>query len=795
MTLGDFQLTAQAAALRFHGVEARDIAIDFGADEDSVELRTVEIGQVGAARMSLAGILRFPGDGMAGSLNGLIDAEDPRSLFRLLGAFGLDDAVEPAWAKALGPLDVKLIAEASAEDSTTSALMALTGTAGEASVAVEGRFSGKWADWQGGEIEISGEMDARSSDLVAAVTGLELNPRPETAASPVRPTRLAGSLAGSLREGLATTFEAELLGAKGQFIGTIVEGRRNVEAKGRLAVLAEDAAELVAIVGVAADELSPTAQVLAAESEVTYDGRGLRLPSLSGTAGGAAFSGNVTFVSDPVRRVSGKIESDSLSLPWLLGAILLPRDGTPHGLSDHFATAVPTLEADLTIAADRLQLLPHIAFEAAEVKVDLGRYALNVEGRGSGPGGEPATGRITIDLDSRGVAVDGAVAGPIDLGAVFKAGDGSPVMAADSRVELKFFGSGRSPAGVLAALQAEGTYELADGVLNRVDPTAFARDLAKAKQPSEIDGLFSRSLRSGDMDFVGGSGSLQVADGVLTAKPLDILGQGITGEARFLLEAASGDVDLSFTLGLAGQEGVPTFELAYAGPPRDLEPSTDAQNLKSYLSMQMLQESVQQLEDLQRQEQELIEAEKKFQREQEERERQWQEQERRERERREADLKLDRKQREVAARLRAEADEAERQKVESRKADREAMERKPEVTGEPELVPEAEPAAQPQPERAAARRPDTVTGSPFNAPVAASLPGDPVPGVPVPRTKPEPAPATAETEQPVKVSVEEPLQLPPDGNLGRIPQPVFSGPTMLQPELSEPRAMPSPVAR
>jgi hypothetical protein len=757
-------------------VEAQDIAIDLGANENVVELRTFEIGQVGAARMNVAGILSFPGEGVAGSINALIDAEDPRALLRLLGAFGPEERLEPAWAGALGPLDVKLIAEASAEDSVTTAAMALTGSAGGASATVEGRFRGERANWQGGEIELAGEMDAKSSALLAAITGLELYERSD------RPTRLAGSLAGSLRGGLATTLEAEMFGARGQFVGTIREGRRAVEAKGRVAVLAEDAAELFAIVGVPADRLSPIAQVLAAESEVTYDGRGLRLATLSGTAGGAAFSGDVTFVSEPVRRLSGRIATDTLSLPWLLGAILLPRDGTPHALSSHFAAAVPGVEADLAIGADRLEMLPHIAVQSSEIALKVGRYGLTLEGRGSGPDGEPATGRIEVALDSRGIVVEGTVTGPVDLGALLRSGDGSQVIDADGQVELTFSGSGRSPAGVLAALQADGRYELAGGVLRRVDPETFARDLAAAKQPSEIDSLFTGSLRSGDMAFVGGGGTLKFADGVLQARPLDIRAQGIAGEARFVLEAASGDVDLSFTLSLADVRDMPSFELAYAGSPRALEPSTDAQSLKSYLSMQMLQESVQQLEELQRQERELIEAEEKFQREQEERERQ-----RRLQQQRDAEQKLDRKERELAARLRAAARRAEEVEPEGRKADREAVKRRPEPAVEPEpsgdAVPIVEPEREPATEPAAARS-DVVTVAPLDTPVlgerATGARSDPVP---VPRLKPERNADTARVD-----STDVPLQLPPDGNLGRIPEPVFSGPTILQPGLHAPRS-------
>jgi hypothetical protein len=77
------------AELRFHGVEAQDIAVDHRRQrERGLELRTVEIGRVGAARMGVSGLLRFPRQGIAGSIDALVDARDPRGLLRLLGVFG-----------------------------------------------------------------------------------------------------------------------------------------------------------------------------------------------------------------------------------------------------------------------------------------------------------------------------------------------------------------------------------------------------------------------------------------------------------------------------------------------------------------------------------------------------------------------------------------------------------------------------------------------------------------------------------------------------------------------------------
>jgi hypothetical protein len=225
-------------------------------------------------------------------------------------------------------------------------------------------------------------------------------------------------------------------------------------------------------------------------------------------------------------------------------------------------------------------------------------------------------------------------------------------------------------------------------------------------------------------------------------------------------------------LNLVAPRDIPSFELAYAGSPRALEPSTEAQSLRSYLSMRMLQDSVQQLEELQQQERELIEAEKQFQREQEERERQ-----RRAERQREADMQLDRKQRELAARLKAQKDEGEQDEGEQDEGEENAAD-KAEAEGP---AGDAESSSEAAPEQEL--RSDTVTVSPLDVPsldenaIGALIEQQ---AVPMPRLKPEQTGAAAVDSS---TSV---LKVPNDGNLGRIPEPVFSGPTMLQPNLGQP---------
>src|SRR5690606_22572272 len=124
----------------------------------------------------------------------------------------------------------------------------------------------------------------------------------------------------------------------------------------------------------------------------------------------------------------------------------------------------------------------------------------------------------------------------LDLSRLFRTEAGDPVIDARASVRLAFSGQGRTPAGVLASMSAQGEYELADGTLKRVDPQAFGRDLPQARTPADVDRLLTGSLRSGDVAFTGGKGTLTLANGALTASRITIAGKGMTGDIRLVAE-------------------------------------------------------------------------------------------------------------------------------------------------------------------------------------------------------------------------------------------------------------------
>ena len=171
LAFGDAQFTIQADRLTMRGVDADDIAIDVGTANGDVELRTVEIGGIGDARLDIAGVLKFPDDGVAGSVSGTFKASDPRPFLRLVTVLDAATANAP-WAKLLGPVDLKLLAEISTSAARNSLTVSANGNAAGATIAGRGQFAGRFEDWQQGDTTINAIIAGTNSASLLALAGL-----------------------------------------------------------------------------------------------------------------------------------------------------------------------------------------------------------------------------------------------------------------------------------------------------------------------------------------------------------------------------------------------------------------------------------------------------------------------------------------------------------------------------------------------------------------------------------------------------------------------------------------------
>ncbi|MDH3741760.1 MAG: hypothetical protein OER56_09195, partial [Hyphomicrobiales bacterium] len=564
------------------------------------------------ARLDVAGLLSFPDNGVAGAITADVEAKDPRGLLRLLGLLNGDRRKQPAWVEALGPLDVKVSGEARTDEGVTDSVLAVKGVAGATELDLNGRFKGDHKNWTKGDVHVSGKLVSKSAQALAKLVGGSLVGTDDSAVN------LTLSSTGEPQTGMALSTDIEALGAQAQFAGKLtVDGNNAAELDGRLAVLAERAQMLYRALGLGSSELGPAAQVLSGEGALTFGKGRWSLAGLSGTAAGTAYRGDLDMVvTDGRPKLGGKVSAGRLHLPWLLELALLPRERAGDNVSVTF-DRLESLPADLDIgfSVRRVSALPGVALDDADILLDKNQNLLKLKVAGRNSTRAPLELAVQFERKELELDVSGQINGSFALGEHLKLVSGSTPLTGEIELLAQFAGAGRSPSGLLSALIGKGTYEVKTPVLSPLDPVKFSSGLIALKEASELDRLITSDLFTGRMPFAGAKGTLGIENGVIRFSRLPLVAEGAQGHLKTYVELASGKIDIGATLKLDTLEGLPTFEVAYAGHPGALEETRDLTSLKSFVGVNVLQKGLDKLEELQREADRMFKEETKYARE------------------------------------------------------------------------------------------------------------------------------------------------------------------------------------
>src|SRR5262245_10670200 len=609
---GDLQLTLQADELVVNSIAAKDIAVDIAAIDRAVELRTVEIGEVDGARVTVSGLVKLPEDGLEGSLVGDVTAADPRGLMRLIGVLPPpgSNRPDPPWARP-DRLTVTLRGDARERDGITNGGIRLEGGYGGTAGALSLKYSGGLHGWRTGifDADLSGTSpDSRS---LAALLGFT----PVAGGDEAARFKLTGK--GSLDAGIATTAELALFGSELRYAGTVGLHDR-LTATGRAAILAEHNDGLYRALGLPLLDQGPAGRVLSAEGEINAMPDRIEVNAVNGAAAGASFTGSgaLGLAGDRITlKAAGK--TGRLGLAPVLALILLPRAGEPPSSTKPFGPALADIvDLDLALESDSLTVVPGLALKAASFSTKGTRDGLDLKLEGEALAGRRSSLAAAIARDGKGYRLNGSVDLDTELAALLLAQDRRPALQGEAKLAAKFTATGLSIGGLFAAMNGDGTLSLPAGVLRGVDPVAFAGGLETAKTPAEIDQLVEGVLRAGDLRFAGGSTSIAMAGGVVSSEPMKITGEEVAGRLKLMFDTAAGEGDVSAVLTLLELPGEPSFEIAWGGPIAALQASYDVSSLKSSISVGALSKGIDKLEELQREQERILAEEQAFARDQ-----------------------------------------------------------------------------------------------------------------------------------------------------------------------------------
>ncbi len=603
----DMRLTFQAGRLRLNGVEASDVAVDMESTVKGFDLKTIEAGLAGGARLSASGVVLSTLEGPDGDVGISITADDPRELLRLAGLLPGDR--ETRWSAVLGKTDLKINLQAKPSSDAPTTHYDVSGKVGDLAISSNGSVviaAGLAGSNLKGVTEISSPSSATLFNLFGGAV--------ETADA--IPARAILTADGVLQDGFQVDLQGEIYKAGFSYNGKVKPDPENLILDGTLTARSSQVQDLIAalkIPGTAATggQLAFSTTIATSGNTQSFDPVELKLDGLT-VSGSAALENQ--------ERMTGDFNVSDISLMKVLAPVFMPWNGEAEFLEEPFAKALPFgLTGEVWLRPKSLEIYPglvvgdvQIGLTAAAEETRLAAYAKTAEG-----------GKIVVEIASTQASDGRKIAGlmnfPVDLARQLKLGDGTAVAAGMAGLDFSFEGLGRSPGGALATLNGKGTYTLADGRLPNISPENFSRAIISATDAAGLQSAFD-GLRRGDGITLGAaSGTLAIANGVAVFSPIAAANPDAQVLVKSTAELVEGKIDIGVVLGLKALPELPPMEIAYSGLPQQLVASEDRSALTSFLGFKVLERGVDELEKVQAEQERAAIAEANLRRQDEER--------------------------------------------------------------------------------------------------------------------------------------------------------------------------------
>ena len=600
----DLRITLQSSKTLLNGVDARDVAIDIAAVGGNIDLKTVEIGNVGDARLEISGLLSPTETGSKGTVSTSIKADDPRSLLQLLGVYPKDGT--PVWSEALGRTDITLTAELKPDEEGQAANFRLIGKTGDLDVEADLASAGQAGDPL--TSEVSGALTLRSATGAGLLKLIGMRPASDGAGA----ARLTVSLTGSLANGLVADLETEVFGAKGQFQGKFLRNDGIITGSGRAGLFTERPGDLflaAGIAGYAGGALSVESDVEIAVPKVTF-------PNVQGFAAGAPLSGAISFESG--NRVKGEFSTGPVSLARLFGLVFMPWDGKSVDLELPFAATTPRgVLGELWIKPEYLEVFDGMRVKETQIGISAGP----LETRFAAFGKSDLGGDVAIEVAARpqggGKALEGRLVLPVDLGRNLKDVNGGKVAAGLAKFSITASGAGRTPGAVLASLKGTGSYDVANLALININAERFVDLVKTATTGEEIKAAFVALSAEGLLSLGSAAGILKIEDGAVTMPTFTHDTAVADANLEPKIDLADARLDAVLGVKLKTLEDAAQFGVTYSGRPDRLTRFVDVAALESKLGFRVVERTLRELERLQAEQQKLVEDEDRQRREDE----------------------------------------------------------------------------------------------------------------------------------------------------------------------------------
>jgi|GEM_PF-1262628 len=591
----DLRVTLQSSKTLLNGVDARDVVIDVAALGGSIDLKTIEIGNVGNARLEISGLLSPTETGSRGTVSTSVTANDPRSLLQLLGLYPKDS--DPVWSQALGKTDLTITADLKPDTVGQAANFRLLGKTGDLDVEANLASAGQ-SDLL--TSEISGALTLRSATGAGLLKLIGMRPATDGGGA----ARLALTLTGSLANGLVADLQTDVFGAKGQFQGKFLRDDGVLTGTGRAGIFTERPADLFLAAGIAGYAGGP----LSVESDVEIAGPKVEFPDVQGFAAGAPLKGTLAFEGG--NRMKGEFSTGPVSFQRLFGLAFMPWDGRPVDLELPFAATSPRgLTGELWIKPDYLEVFGGLRVKETQIGISASAEEIRLAAFGKSDSGSDVAIEIGARPQGGGKAVDGRLVLPIDLEHSLKDVSGGTVASGTIKLSVKASGSGRTPGAVLASLKGSGSYDVSGLSLKHINPERFVELVKAATTGEQLKTAFAALGVDGSIGLGSATGILKIEDGTVTLPPFAQASPVAENSLAPRIDLADGRLDAALQVKLKTLDDQPQFGVTYSGRPDTLARFVDVAALESKLGFGVVERTLKELEKLQSEQQKLLDEE------------------------------------------------------------------------------------------------------------------------------------------------------------------------------------------
>jgi uncharacterized protein involved in outer membrane biogenesis len=600
----DMHLTFQAGILRLNGVEASDVAVDMETTVKGFNLKTIEAGSVGGAKLSVSGNVMSGPEGPDGTIGISLMAEDPRGLLRLIGLLPRDKT--PQWSSVLGRTALKIDLQAKPSATAPTTHFGVIGKVGDLDVTSNGSFTMGTATMLKGTTEIKSPSSATLFNLFGGAA--------ETADA--IPARAVLAADGTLHDSFQIDLQSNIYRSDVKFRGNVNPDPGKLVLDGNLTVQSAQSQDLLAALKIPA--LSAAGGQLSFATKINTAGNIQSFDEIEAKLSDFTLSGSAVLKDQT--QLTGDFDVGDISLVNTMAPVFLPWNGSAQPLEETFAKTLPFgLTGVVWVRPRKLEIYPGLAVGNAQIGITAAADVTEFIASAKTEEGDDIAVEITSRPANEGRKITGRVTVPIDVFQRLKQNDGRAIAAGLASVDVKFDGAGRSPGGVLALLNGKGTFTLHDGKLLNITPENFSKLILTAKDAESLELAFA-GLRSGEGITLGPvSGPVTIANGVAAFTPFGVTGPDAQVLVKPIMELADGKIDLGVVLSLKALPELPPMEISYSGSPSQLVAGEDRTALTSYLGFKVLEQGVDALEKVQAEQERIAIEEEKLRKLDEER--------------------------------------------------------------------------------------------------------------------------------------------------------------------------------